>query len=119
MPTKLTANEVALLIRARQLLKEKKLAPDADVKTICEYAGISRKTGYQWVKKHDKTAEEETHELCRELGELKAEHEKLKKTFDDIRFENEGRKIAWKIHEVDKMIATKKNTSRNGKNKMR
>jgi hypothetical protein len=31
-----------------------------------------------------------------------------KKLFDDVRFENEGRKLAWKIHKVDELLAEKK-----------
>ena len=47
--------EVAILIKARQLLKAKGLGKDADVTGICEAAGISRKTGYQWAEKLDLT----------------------------------------------------------------
>ena len=46
--------------------------------------------------------------LRREYNQLKAEHEKLKKDYSDVRFENEGRKVAWEIHEVDKLLAEKK-----------
>ncbi len=48
MPGMLSAEEVATLIRARRILKEKQLPKDLDVKAICEMAGVSRKTGYQW-----------------------------------------------------------------------
>lgn len=93
--------EVALMIRARQLLKQYGLTPDADVKTICEHAGTSRKTGYQWTRKFaDKAGGEEEILRC-ELESLRAEHEALEKAFDDLRFENEGRKVAWKIHVGD------------------
>jgi len=57
--------------------------------------------------------------LCEQLQRLKAEHEDLKKRFDDVRFENEGRKIAWEIHEIDKLLAEKKSTTNNIKNKKR
>lgn len=99
--------EVAMMILARQLMKKYGLAPNADIKTICEHAGTSRKTGYQWA--HDfvgkPSADEE--KLRGELESLRAEHEALEKAFDDLRFENEGRKIAWKIHGGD-LIAGKK-----------
>jgi len=39
----------------------------------------------------------------------------LEKSYDDLRFENEGRKIAWRIHGVDEFIAGKKNTSNSRK----
>jgi hypothetical protein len=89
MAEHLDPQEVALLIKARQLLKAKGLDTDADIKSICEAAGISRKTGYQWarnLKINDGDAG-----LKDELVRLKAEHEDLKKRFDRVDFENEGR----------------------------
>ncbi len=98
MNEKPNPGEVAVMIRARQLLKKYGLAPDADIKTICENAGTSRKTGYKWAQKFlDKP--EGGEEIPRsEFESLRAEHEALEKAFDDLRFENEGRKIAWEIH---------------------
>lgn len=106
MSVPLTPEEVAIIIRARRLLKEKGLPPDTDVKTLCSQAGISRKTGYQWEKRLDQSPQDEP--LREELARLKTEHDKLKKAYDDVSWENEGRKIAWEIHEVDTMIAEKK-----------
>lgn len=45
MSMSLTPEQVAIIIRARRLLKEKGLSPDTDVKTLCGEVGISRKTG--------------------------------------------------------------------------
>jgi len=116
MNDKPSPEEVAVMIRARQLLKQYGLAPDADIKAICEHAGTSRKTGYQWVRKiADKADGEET--LRCELESLRAEHEALEKAFDDLRFENEGRKVAWKIHVGDS--AGKKKLSRSRKKRTR
>lgn len=119
MPENLTPEEVAVLIRARRLLKEKGFAADTDVKALCDQAGISRKTGYQWEKRllNSSTGIEE--KLRRDLEQLNAEHEKLKKDYDDIRWENRGRKIAWEIHEVDALLAEKKSTTAKGKKKKR
>jgi len=119
MPENLTPEEVAVLIRARRLLKEKGLAADTDVKTLCEQAGISRKTGYQWEKRllNSSTGIEE--KLRRDFKQLNTEHEKLKKDYDDVRWENRGRKIAWEIHEVDALLAEKKSTTAKGKKKKR
>jgi hypothetical protein len=36
-----------------------------------------------------------------------------------VRFENEGRKIAWEIHEIDKLLTEKKSTMNRVKNKKR
>jgi hypothetical protein len=36
-----------------------------------------------------------------------------------VDFENEGRKIAWEIHEVDALLAAKKNTIAKPKKKKR
>jgi len=115
----LTPEEAALLIRARRLLKEKGLAPDTDVTTLCSHAGISRKTGYQWEKRLLDPSNGADDKLHKEFEALKAEHEKLKQDFDDLQFENDGRKISWEIHEVDKWIAAKKNTTRKAKKKKR
>ncbi len=38
MEDKLTREEVAVLIRSRQISREIGLAPDADIKKICEHA---------------------------------------------------------------------------------
>ena len=109
MQDKLSAEEVAILIRARRLLKDRGLDPAVDIKTVCEHAGISRKTGYQWEKQYfDPAKQKERETLCEKLESLTVSHSKLEKEFDDVRFENEGRKIAWEIHEVDKYLAGKK-----------
>jgi hypothetical protein len=118
MAENLTQEEVTLLIRARQLLKDKGLSTDSDVKSICEAAGISRKTGYQWASSVKSTNEEER-ALREELARLKAEHEDLKKRYERSQWENEGRKLAWEIHGVDELIASKKNTTDKEKKKKR
>jgi hypothetical protein len=111
MAEKFTKEEVALLIRARQLLKDKGLSKDSDVTDICEAAGISRKTGYEWASEVDAIREEERARR-EELDRLKAEQKDLKKRLDDVEWENEGRKVAWEIHRVDELIAAaKKNTT--------
>jgi len=84
---------------------------DADVGGICEAAGVSRKTGYQWAEKFTQSSTERQKELEAKLARLQAEHEKLKEDFDQVNFENEGRKLAWEIHEVEEWLASKKNTS--------
>ena len=119
MSQKLSPEEAALVIRAKKILKARGLSADTDVKTICQAAGISRKTGYQRANKAMPTSDSKQQALHEQLEQLKAEHEDLKKRFDDVRFENEGRKIAWEIHEVDKMLAQKKSTINRVKNKKR
>ena len=119
MSQKLTPEEVAAVIKARKILKARGFSPDTDVKTICQAAGISRKTGYQWANKQIPASDPKEQALHEQLEQLKATHENLKKRFDDVRFENEGRKIAWEIHEVDKMLTEKKSTMEKIKNKKR
>ncbi len=118
MADSLTPEEVAILIQARQIQREKGLDKDFDVTTVCQRAGVSRKTGYQWVKKRipDTAGQKELEE---ELARLRAEYEKLKTDFDRVDFENEGRKLAWEIHHVDEWLASKKNTSKRKKKKKR
>jgi hypothetical protein len=110
MAENLTREEVTFLIRARQLLKDKGLSKDSDIKSICEAAGISRKTGYQWTSSVQ-SAKEEDIALREELARLKTEYEDLKKRYERSEWENEGRKLAWEIHGVDELIASKKNTT--------
>jgi hypothetical protein len=117
MSEKLSPKEVAMAIRVRRLLKEKGLAADTDVTTLCEHAGISRKTGYQWEKRLDGDCGQD--QLRQELEQIKAEHEKLKKDYDDVCWENQGRKIAWEIHEVDAMLSEKKSITTKNKKKKR
>jgi molecular chaperone GrpE (heat shock protein) len=111
--------DIATLIRGRKILKAKGLSKDADVKKICEEAGISRKTGYQWANKLEQKKESEVDDLEERFKRLQAEHEELKKRYDDVRFENEGRKLAWKIHGVGELLAGKKNTTKARKKRKR
>ena len=119
MSQKLSAEEVAVVIKAKKILKAQGLSPDTDIKTICQAAGISRKTGYQKANKLVQESDSKEQVLREKLEKLKAEHEDLKKRFDDVSFENEGRKIAWEIHEIDKMLAEKKSTMNRAKSKKR
>jgi len=119
MSQKLSPEEVAVVIKAKKILKAQGLCPDTDVTAICQAAGISRKTGYQWANKLMPASDLKEQALREQLEQLKAEHEDLKKRFDDVRFENEGRKIAWEIHEIDKLLAEKKSTMNRVKSKKR
>jgi len=111
MSKELSRDEVAALICARKILKARGLAKDVDVKSICEVAGISRKTGYQWADNLGQRQDDALKELQGKYARLKVEHEELEKRYDDARFENEGRKIAWEIHHIDELIAAKKNAA--------
>jgi len=118
MPDRLAPDEVALLIRAKQILKAKGLSKDADVKSICEAAGISRKTGYQWARsmeipeKKDNTSHEE-------MAQLRKEYKDLKKQYRRLEAINEGHRLAWEIHDVDELLAAKKNTKNKVKKRRR
>lgn len=52
MSVEMTAKEVAIMIRARQIFREKGLALIADISEICQAAGISRESIIQWAEKH-------------------------------------------------------------------
>lgn len=118
MVDELTPEEVAILIQARKICNTKGLSRDIDVTGICGQAEISRKTGYQWAGKLEPAAKE-TEEVHRKLQQLQEEHDKLKQRFDDVRFENEGRKLAWKIHHVDELLAEKKISAKSKKKRKR
>ena len=89
MTERLNPEEVALLIRARKLLKQKGLPNGVDVKTICEIAGISRKTGYQWANGL-KLGEDPPDAHSQEMSRLKSEHEQLKARCRDLEIEKQG-----------------------------
>ena len=110
---------MAILIKARQIQKAKGFASNADVKAICEAAGVSRKTGYQWVGKLLPHPDEQEKSFSQELTQIKSEYEKLKERYSRLEFENEGRKLAWEIHGVDELLAAKKNTTRKKRKKKR
>ena len=109
MPERFSAPEVGLLIRARQLLKDKGLSKDIDVKGICEAAGVSRKTGYQWAKSLE-ISERPDPPLGDELVRLQAECAEFKKRCLRLEAINEGHRLAWEIHGVEELLAAKKNT---------
>ena len=118
MSERLSPQDVALLIRARQILKDKGLRKDVDVKGICEAGGVSRKTGYQWASGL-KFADDPPAPLTQEMSRLKSEHEKLKERCRCLDVENEGHRLAWKIHGVDELLAAKKNIIHKAKKKKR
>ena len=101
----ISKEEVAILIKARKILNNKGLPKDVDVKTICEKAGISRKTGYKWADNLDESPENEMYK--EKFESLNDAHEKIKKDHEDLRFENEGRKLACKIHGFDALLKKK------------
>lgn len=117
MPDRLSEEEVAILIKARQIQKAKGLRKDSDVKSICEAAGISRKTGYQWSKKLK--VPDQGVDLKKEIEHLQKEGEDLKKKNRRLEVINEGHQLAWEIHGVDELLAAKKNTMGKGKGKKR
>jgi len=120
MPESLSPEEVAILIRARQIQRDKGLDKEFDVNSICQKAGVSRKTGYQWAQKHGPEATGQTRkELEEKLARLQAEYEKLQEDYEQVDFENRARKLAWEIHHVDELLAAKKNTSQSKTNKKR
>jgi predicted RNase H-like nuclease (RuvC/YqgF family) len=118
MSERLTPEEVAICVKARRIVKEKGLPKDADVTRICEEAGISRKTGYQWAEKLGRLPEEQKR-LKQELEALEEEKERLLQENDDLRFEYDGMKVAWRIHHIDELLAEKKRAMGKKKGKRR
>ncbi len=104
---KLTSEEVKALIKASRIAREKGLKSGANVKEICKKAGISRKTGYQWLKEEDAAKKRKDEEL-QKLIHLKVDHQKLLAENARLRFENEGIHLAMEIHGVEGVI--KKNS---------
>jgi hypothetical protein len=116
MTTTLSKEETAILIRARRIQKEKNVPKDASVSGICDIAGVARKTGYKW----DDDLQQKLSGVSskEEQAVPETEYEKLKKEMELLKFEHEGLKLAWEIHDVDKILAEKKDTTKR-KNKKR
>jgi transposase len=79
MSVEMTAEEVAIMIRARQIFRERGLAPNAGISEICQVAGISRESVYQLAETHAENVSEQKKAIEDELTQLKAEHTRLKK----------------------------------------
>jgi len=56
MSAKLNPEQVATVIKAGKILNAQCLAPNMNVKNICQAAGIFRKAGYQWANKSATTS---------------------------------------------------------------
>ena len=111
MTTTLSKEEAAILIRARRIQKEKNVPKNAGVSSICDIAGVSRKTGYKW----DTDLQQKLSGVSssnKEQSGLETEHEKLKKEMELLKFEHEGLKLAWEIHDVEKILAEKKDITK-------
>jgi transposase len=99
----LTPEEVKILIKASQITREKGITRGASVKEICDKAGISRKTGYQWVKEPNAPDNKDAQKL--EL--IKKEHEKLQRQFKEALIKIEGLHLAMEIHGFDEVLKKK------------
>ena len=113
---KMTPEEVAILIKARNISKDKGIKKGVSVKEICEHAGISRKTGYQWLQKYEAARNEKEYN-AKENAKLVKDHQELLKENDYLNFMNEGRQLAMEIHGFDKFLESKKNTMNHFKKK--
>ncbi len=58
MTKKLSSEEIAILIKAQQISKEKGIPPGVNISEICKIGEISRKTGYKYLNGIDKTEKE-------------------------------------------------------------
>src|SRR3989339_11620 len=93
----LTPEEVKVLIKASWIARQKGIKQSISVKEICQKAGISRKTGYQWLKQEQaaigkKQEEDQNH------ADISDKYEKLLKENAWLRFENEGIRLSMEIH---------------------
>jgi len=109
MEQDLSPDEIAILIRAKRIQKEKGIK-NTSVSDICSIAGISRKTGYKWASQHEKKQQDKQKVLNEELSTLQCSHEELLKNHAELNFQHKGLKLAWQIHRVDEMLAKKKST---------
>lgn len=118
MTTTLSKEETAILIRARRIQKEKNVPKNASVSSICDIAGVARKTGYKW----DDDLQQKLSGVASTKNEqsgLETEYEKLKKEMELLKFKHEGLNLAWEIHDVEKILAEKKDTTKRQSRKRR
>ena len=113
MTTLLSKEETAILIRAKRIQKEKNVPKNASVSSICEIAGIARKTGYKW----DEDLQRKLSDVSTVPSEIETEHEKLKTEMKQLKYENEGLHLAWEIHDVEKILAEKKDITKGNRRK--
>ena len=93
----LTPEEVKVLIKASWIARQKGIKQSISVKEICQKAGISRKTGYQWLKQ-EQAAMSKKQEEDQNHAEISDKYEKLLKENAWLRFENEGIRLSMEIH---------------------
>lgn len=101
--SKLTHDEVKILIKACQLARKKGIKSGISVKEICQKAGISRKTGYQWLKE-EQISNQRKQEEYKKLVHMKVDHQKLLNQKAKLQFEIEGMQLAMEIHCMDEVI---------------
>ena len=109
MSIKLTKEELSTVVNGRRILRKKGLNPNTDVKTLCQEAGISRKTGYQWADEHivsDLLKKNKSFES--ELNRQKEKSATAEKESADLRFKIECHQVAMEIHGIDKHLLKKK-----------
>ena len=107
MKEKLTHDEVNTLIKASRLAREKGIKLGVNVKEICQQAGISRKTGYQWLKEEQKSNKKKEEEF-QKLVHMKVAHQKNLQEKARLKFEIEGLRLAMEIHGMDNLKVTRK-----------
>jgi transposase-like protein len=98
---KLTHDEVNTLIKASKLAREKGIKLGVNVKEICQQAGISRKTGYQWLKEEQESNRKKEEEF-QKLVHMEVDHQKNLQEQARLKFEIEGLRLAMEIHGMDK-----------------
>jgi len=103
----LTHDEVNTLIKASKLAREKGIKLGINVKEICQQAGISRKTGYQWLKE-EQESNREKEEKFQKFVQMEVDHQKNLQEQARLKFEIEGLRLAMEIHGMDNLKVTRK-----------
>jgi len=80
-----------------------------------QYCRIARKTGYKW----DEDLQRKLSDASTVPAGIETEYEKLKKEFQQLKSENEGLYLAWEIHDVEKILAEKKDITNGNRRKRR
>lgn len=98
MSTKeLDKSEIATVLRSKNILGKIGLGSDVNIHKICEKAGISRKTAYEYYNKLEEQERETKSPLS--LEALQKEVNELKARLNEVELENEGLRIAKRIVE--------------------
>ena len=90
---KVDKEEIATIIRCKEILKKIGHGRDLNIKRICEEIGISRKSAYGYDENQSKKAVD-SKQIGLSIKDIQQENQLLKQRLSAVELENEGLRIA-------------------------